>query len=75
MCPVLCASNGPSIVFHPDDVSSPFPFCVGYVLDCACHSGYLPKDGDTGFVFQPDNLAFSFPCLVGLFQVSSLMLL
>ena len=27
-----CASNSPSIIFHSGDVSSPFPFRIGYVL-------------------------------------------
>ena len=31
---LLCASNSPSIIFHSVDVSSPFPFRIGYVLDC-----------------------------------------
>ena len=35
----LCATNSPYIIFHSGDVSSPFPFRIGYVLDCVCHSG------------------------------------
>ena len=35
----LCASNSPSITFHSGDVSSPFPFCISYVLDYICPSG------------------------------------
>ena len=35
----LRASNYPSVVFLPVDVSSPFPFRIGYVLDYVCHSG------------------------------------
>ena len=41
----LCASNSPSIVFHSGDVSSPFPFHIGYILDCVSNSGSLPSDG------------------------------
>ena len=33
LCLPLCASNSLFIVFHSDDVSSPFPFRIGYVLD------------------------------------------
>ena len=29
----FCASNSPSIIFHAGNVSSPFPFCIGYILD------------------------------------------
>ena len=45
----LCASNSPSIIFHSGDVSSPYPFRIGYVLDyvCQCHSGSLPNGGVT----------------------------
>ena len=39
--------NGPSIVFHSDEVSSPFPFCIGYVFDHVRHSSLLPSDGTT----------------------------
>ena len=46
----LCASNGPFIVFHMGDVSSPFPFPIGYVLDYVCHSGSLPNDDVTDSV-------------------------
>ena len=47
----LCASNGPSNIFHSGDVSSPFLFRVGYVLDYVCHPGSLPNDGVTDSVF------------------------
>ena len=47
----LCASNSPSIIFHSGDVSIPFPFRIGYVLDHVCHSGSLPNDGVTDSVF------------------------
>ena len=33
LCLLLYTSNSPSIVFHSGDVSSSFPFCIGYVLD------------------------------------------
>ena len=26
-------------------MSSPFPFCIAYILDYVCHSGSLPNDG------------------------------
>ena len=29
----LCASNSPSVIFHSGDVSSPFPFRIGYILN------------------------------------------
>ena len=41
LCLPLCASNSPSIIFHLGDVSSPFPFRIGYVLDYVCHSDSL----------------------------------
>ena len=37
----LCASNSPPIVFHWGDVSSPFPFRVGYMMDYVCQCGCL----------------------------------
>ena len=37
----LCASNGPSSVVDSGNVSSPFPFCVGYVFSYVCYSGPL----------------------------------
>ena len=45
--PATLASNSPSIIFHSDDVSSLFPFHIGYILDCIYHSGSLPNDGVT----------------------------
>ena len=48
----LCAFDGPSVVCHLSHVSSPFPFGTGYVLDCVCHSGPLPKDGAFGLTFS-----------------------
>ena len=40
----LGASDGPYIVFNLGDVSSPFLFHIGFVLDYVCHSGSLPND-------------------------------
>ena len=51
-----CASNSPSVIFHSGDVSCTFPFRIGYVLDCVCHSGSLPNDGVTDFVFKTLSL-------------------
>ena len=57
----LCASSSPSSIFHSGDVSSPFPFCIGYILDYVCHSGSLLNGGvsntDSRSVF---NLFFFF---------------
>ena len=47
----LCGSNSPSVIFHPGDVSSPFPFRIGYVFDYVFHFGSLPDDGATNSVF------------------------
>ena len=44
-------ANSPSIIFHSGDVSSPFPFRIGYVLDYVCRSGSLSNDGGTDSVF------------------------
>ena len=51
LCLPLCASNSLSIIFHSGDVSSPFPFRVGDVLDYVCHFGSLPNGGVTNSVF------------------------
>ena len=50
LCLSLCACISPSIIFHSGDVSSPFPFRIGHVLDYACHSGSLPNGGVTNSV-------------------------
>ena len=44
--------NSPSIIFHTGDVSSPFPFRVGYVLDYVCHSGLCLKILSVNFTFS-----------------------
>ena len=57
LTPFIChsASGGPSTVFHSGDVSSPFPFRIGDVLDYVCRSGSLPNEGVT----DSFSLAFS----------------
>ena len=67
----LCAFDSTSIIFHLGDVSSPFPFRIGYMLD----SVYLRNDGVMDSVIWLDILAFSSPWHYGLFPVSLLMLL
>ena len=44
----------PLMVFHSGDMSSPFPFRIGYVLDNVSHSGSLPSDGVADSVFKLD---------------------
>ena len=61
----LCASNSPSIIFHSGNMSSLFPFRIGYVLDYVCHSGSLPNDGVTDSVFSSSltlNIFLSVAC-------------
>ena len=67
-------SNSLSNIFHSDDVSSAFPFRIGYILDYVCHSGSLPNDGVMDSVFQLDINHFRLHGF-GLFQVSFLLLL
>ena len=59
----FCASNGPSIIFHSGDVSSPFP-SYWLLLDYVCYSDSLPDNGGTDSVFWLDILSFglTFPC-------------
>ena len=47
----LCTFNSPSIIFPLADVSSLFPFCIGYLLDYVGYSGSLPNDGVMDSVF------------------------
>ena len=47
-------SSATLCIFYSGDVSSPFTFCIGYVLDYVCHSGSLPTDGVMDFVLQLD---------------------
>ena len=48
---LLWASNNSSTIFHSGDVSSPFSFHIGYILNYVCHSGSLPNAATTGPVF------------------------
>ena len=40
-----------TLCFDSGDVSSPFPFRIGYALDYVCHSGSLPNGGVADSVF------------------------
>ena len=71
----LCASNSPSVVFHSGDVSSPFPFRIGYVFDYVTVVLCLMIVWRILSLSLTFILAFSFPWFFGFFQVSLLMLL
>ena len=68
-----CAAKSLSVVFDLGNVSSPFPFCIGYILDYVCH-WFFAYWCCYWCCLLALHLAFSFPWLTGLFKVSLLML-
>ena len=57
---LFCDCNAPPIILYSGDVSSPFPFRIGYALEYVCHYGSLPNDGVAVTVFYLDIKHSSF---------------